>query len=212
MKYRPIVFYDLLPRGMKYPSHHLTSRAERDKLIFAKLAKSGIIGYGINRYVYSNKLNTALAAMFAAAAKDEVRAKLVKTTKEDKDTDGDKDEGDYLDFVDEVKRHAEWADHMSSSLFLDFFHALLGARVAWNESEKAKLDIQFYKLAGGFDEDEDEEIDDAAAAAAAAAAGAAIADGEGEMVVKPETALEGEKVEQKVSTDVNKMALEFLLN
>lgn len=89
--------------------------------------------------------------MFVAAARDDVRAKLSKAAKEDKDTDADiygknehamddneddDDEGGYLDFVDEVKKHVGWAEHMSSSVFLNFFTAILGGRVAWNESRQ----------------------------------------------------------------------------
>ncbi|KAK7991662.1 hypothetical protein PG996_013319 [Apiospora saccharicola] len=142
MQYRPIWFYDLLPHaGMILPSYHLTSRVQRDQLVRTKLTEANVIGCDTKRHVYHRNLNNALAAMFVAAAKDEVRAKLqvTKTAKEDKDGNGKEDnandqddEGGYLDFVDEVKKHAEWANHMSSSLFLDFFTALLGARVAWN--------------------------------------------------------------------------------
>ncbi|KAK8085367.1 hypothetical protein PG997_006638 [Apiospora hydei] len=143
MSTNTIQLQDVLPRaGLVIDNHKpFTCRPQRDKLIVAKLRQARVIGRAfLKRNEYRGTLNAALEAMFIAAAQDNVRAKLTKAANDDDDDDDDDDEGGYLDFVDEVKKHVEWAQQLSSSVFLDFFTALLGARVAWNANPRQPLD------------------------------------------------------------------------
>lgn len=138
--------HDLLPRaGLIIDNHSpVTSRAQRDKLVLNKLQHASIVGRAFfKRNQYRDALNTELAAMFAIAARDEKRAKLTKATDNNENTDGDDDEDDeggYLDFVDAVKEDVAWAQDLSSSVFLDFFTRLLGARVAWVDKPREPFD------------------------------------------------------------------------
>ncbi|KAK8045414.1 hypothetical protein PG993_005438 [Apiospora rasikravindrae] len=141
MSYQTIQLHDVLPRaGFVIDNHSpFTCRPQRDKLIVVKLRQARVIGRAfLKRNEYRGTLNAALETMFIAAARDNVRAKLTKAANDDED--GGDDEGGYLDFVDEVKKHVEWAQQLSSSVFLDFFTALLGARVNWNNNPRQPLD------------------------------------------------------------------------
>ncbi|KAK7931559.1 hypothetical protein PG985_002271 [Apiospora marii] len=127
---------DVLPRpGLIIDNRKpFTVRAERDDLVFHKLQEANVIDHAfLNRRQNSSCLNRALESMFFAAAKDEVRAKLTKAASENDDDDG---EGGYLEFVDEVKKKVDWAQKLTSSVFLDFFTAVLRARVAWNDKPR----------------------------------------------------------------------------
>lgn len=63
----------------------------------------------------------------------------------------------------------------------------------------AKVDLEFYEMAGGFDECEDEEAKEDEDTAAAADGG------KDDMLVEPEDAREGEEMEQKNFSGVDKM-------
>lgn len=119
----------------------VTARPERDKIILTKLQQAGIIGAAYkDRNKHRRDFNTALEAMFTAAAKPELRSKLQKPTKNAAEDSNDDDEDGYLDYIDAVKAQVNWAESLTSSVFADFFTALLRARVQWNENPREPLD------------------------------------------------------------------------
>lgn len=124
MSAKAIQLPDVLPRSGLLVANRkpFTVRAPRDKLVLAKLYQARVIQPDFRSLKYYRAfVDSALYVMFRTAARGEVLAKLTKNG------------GGYLDFVDEVKKSVTWAQEVTSSVFLDFFTAVLGARVAWNE-------------------------------------------------------------------------------
>ncbi|KAK8069852.1 hypothetical protein PG994_006468 [Apiospora phragmitis] len=124
-----IQLLDVLPHAGFVISNRkpFTKRPQRDKLVKTQFRHANVIGGAYNKRNESRRaLDVALEAVFVTAAKEDVRAAL--------------NEDGYLDFVNEVKKHVEWAQQLSSSVFLDFFTALLRARVGWNVAPREPRD------------------------------------------------------------------------
>ncbi|KAK7934849.1 hypothetical protein PG985_000344 [Apiospora marii] len=181
---------DILPRAGMIVDHTqpFLSSLRRDTLLLKRLRLAGVIGNAfLKRNEYRQPLDEALTGMMDAAASSEhLRASSKEKTDDEKVVP-------FLTFVEEVQARTTWASSMSASLFVDLFAAVLGARVAWKKSPRppfapeqhdatalaaqrlldlapaiwdaAQTELEFYKLAGGFDEDEDEKEGETPAAA-----------------------------------------------
>lgn len=174
---------DILPRAGMIVDHTKTflSSLRRDNLLLKQLRIAGVVGNAfLKRNQYRQPMNEALTGMMTAAAE----RKYLRAQSEDKEKTDDEKVVPFLTFVEEVQARTTWASSMSTSLFLDLFVAVLGARVAWVQNPRqpfapeqhsttataaqrlldsapaiwtaAQSELEVYKLAGGFDEDEDE--------------------------------------------------------
>lgn len=182
MSHFTVDLYEILPRAGMVVDHTqpFLSSVRRDTLLLKRLRLAGVVGNAFfKRNEYRGPMNDALTGMMNAAAESE----HLRPKSQEEKTDDEK-VVPFLTFVEEVQARTTWASSMSASLFVDLFSAVLGARVAWKKNPRppfapeqhsstaiaaqrlldlapaiwdtAQTELEFYELAGGFDEDEDE--------------------------------------------------------
>ncbi|KAH8650123.1 hypothetical protein BX600DRAFT_517337 [Xylariales sp. PMI_506] len=163
--------------GMTYRRHLVvTNRAARDKVILRNFKAYNIVSptATTRQKVRACRfaVQAALEMVFVIASTDEA---LIKEFIDPL--------GGILDFLPSLKERIDWASGLTESTFIELFHSLVKARLAWHSDpqepynfddhcglalriddflnmaghrwDSAEAAIQFYEVAGGFDESED---------------------------------------------------------